>query len=420
MSGAIPEQPSAEENDKPQWRASEHQKWVNHYVPYFSKNEAAQLSYADCKYIIDFICNPSRYKPDPEVYDEMGWRKKAKVRYNGQWYKRGPLPIISHEELQHVNKMEDKTGFHEIARYIAEQVTGPENMSVMGQSVGMSGAGKSNGTNNILWGTGIRISDNLTGDPCNWRNPFKYWRNIKVIDKENVADLFHDIDPNSIRFTDDALNSLDRTQFMTKFMHELNTIAATERVFGGVFWASMQWEGQIDIIIRRLANLRIDFRRNPSARKYPKSLNTCKFHILDYNFYNKRNPIYTRYIHTNQEDIEDHYTGACVEEINDWYDLYRLLGAIMMKKRPHNEEEEKEIILLTPLDCHRCGKSDIYTSSRDNVKRCKGCGMRWTATYTANGCDVHYLDAGVVDIDGNPVPSDAHFNSDESFKFHKK
>lgn len=393
-----------------------HGKWVNHAVPKVTEDEAKVMNYNTIKAILKYVTDD--YQRDTECFDEMGWRKYRIYKYKGQKYVRGPLPQITHEELKFWKRHEEKVGFHDIARYCADTITGESVMNIMGLSTGPSGSGKSMGTCNILWGAGMYVADTLTGDPANWYKHFPFWRNIKVIDKDNFGVMFADLGYQSIKFGDDAFNALNRTKFMTQFSEEVGTIAATDRVFKDITFFSMQYSGMIDIIIRNLANVRIDFKSSPASRQSPKNLNMCKFHLLDINPYNKRNPIFNRLVHTRRMDVEDHFVGLPPDEILEQYNLVRLLGAVLMKRRPAKKDDE-DLIELTPYDCHRCGKGDIYTG-KDGVIKCKPCGMKWTVEADAQGgFDVDYRDNGVVQADGTPSPMHVHFNRGERFQFIK-
>lgn len=87
----------------------------------------------------------------------------------------------------------------------------------------------------------------------------------------------------------------------------------------------------IDIVVREFAGFRIDCKRNKRARKV--GINTFKFNILEYNLYDKNNPILNRYIHTDKADVEDMVGGLPCEEIEDWYHDVRIQKAEEVKSQ---------------------------------------------------------------------------------------
>jgi ribosomal protein L37AE/L43A len=318
----------------------------------------------------------STYRPDPEVYDVVGWPRARRVA------------PITHEELKRVRRMEDDEGFMDIARFLAEVITGHETMNVLLLGVGASGSGKSVGLNHLLWGTAIWTADIQNQDPAKWRDYYPYWNNCRVIDKEGFADLFKDLGYMTIKLGDDAFNALNRVKFQSEFIEEVNTIAATDRVFRGVTAFSCQWAGMIDKIIRELAGYRIDFKRDKNARAW-NELNRCKFHILDFNQYDRHNPIYTKYFHTRHMDVEDHFSGIPCEELMEWYNVYRILGAVMLKKRPKDEGEEEK----NKYNCPECGSSQVRASAKDGSKFCRKCGNKWTPEQPEPSQPVNELEA---------------------------
>jgi DNA-directed RNA polymerase subunit RPC12/RpoP len=360
---------------------SDWQRWVNHSVPLISEQEAGQMSVDEIRQCILDITQS--YKPDKESFDEMGWRTNQTVKYHHRKYEIGRLAPVTHEVLKRWRKIEDDTDFFDIARFNAEAITGPSKMNMLALSAGPSGSGKSLGTSNILWGSAIWLSDILTRDPFKWRKFLPYWHNIKCIDRENFTDMFTDLGYQTIRFGDDAFNTLNRKDFATAFMAELNTIAATDRVFRDITYFSAQWAGMLDIIIRQLAQVRIDWRYDEHART--RNLNVCRFHHLHFNQYDKRNPIYNVFHRTGHADVEDYYVGLPCEEILEWYDLYRLLGAVLLKKRPADSDIDEELD-TSPYTCQACQGRDIYSGSKDNgVIRCKSCGHKWTVDVHPDG-----------------------------------
>lgn len=353
-------------------------RWVNSSIPLISEEEAGRADYDELQAIIADIT--TGYKPDMDTFDDMGWRKSQTVKYHKKNFNIGNLTPIDHEILKRWRRLEDETETFDIARWNAEKVTGRAKMNVLGISTGPSGSGKSFGTSHILWGSALWLSDILTGDPAKWRGPFPYWNNVKVIDKNNFTDLFKDLGYQSVKFGDDCFQALNRVRFASAFMESLNTISATDRVFRDISWFSCQWQGMMDIVIRQLASVRVDFRVDPMARS--RSLNVCKFHHLTYHPYDKHNPVYNVYHRTAHADVEDCYVGLPPEEMLEWYELYRLAAAVMLKKMPADSEIEGE---ADPYQCPACSSKDIYASRKDNTTRCKHCNHVWSLEMHEDG-----------------------------------
>jgi lysyl-tRNA synthetase class I len=102
---------------------------------------------------------------------------------------------------------------------------------------------------------------------------------------------------------------------------------------------------------------------------------------LDYNQYDKSNPILNRYIHTNKSDVEDHVSGMPCEEIWDWYKQRRFDAALALKQKKEEAQEDecrpmskkgKKINPGVPL-CPVCGKQTNYHRKKTNDYVCK-CG----------------------------------------------
>jgi hypothetical protein len=258
-------------------------------------------------------------------YDDFGWRKDANV------------PPITHEELKRLRKMP----WHDNALYFAELITGEEDMNVLAFLDGKPGAGKSTTGLNLLWGSAIWTADLLWKDPAKWRKILPYQETIKIIDNEDCFfSLFKDQRKYIHKFGDDAFGALDRLKFQGEQAREQGLITATDRPFRNVTFISAQWMGMVLKIIRDLAGYRIDCKRDMYARKI--GYNKYKFHILDYNQYDKSNPIMNRYVHTNKSDVEDHVSGMPCEEIWDWYKEERFNAALKLKQSKTDDTPDEQ------------------------------------------------------------------------------
>ncbi len=245
------------------------------------------------------------------------------------------VPPITHEELKRLRKV----GWHDNALYFAELITGEEDMNVLAFLDGKPGAGKSTTGLNLLWGSSIWTADLLWKDPARWREILPYKETIKIIDNEDCFySLFKDQRKHIHKFGDDAFGALDRLKFQGEQAKEQGLITATDRPFRNVTFISAQWMGMVLKIIRELAGYRIDCKRDIKARKM--GYNKYKFHILDYNQYNKSNPVLNRYVHTNKMDVEDHVAGMPCEEIWDWYKEERFNAALKLKQAREEHQED--------------------------------------------------------------------------------
>lgn len=313
------------------------------------------------------IQSPTKW--DKNLYDDFGFYRELKV------------PPITHEELKRLRH----NGWSDTGLFFAEMITGDEDMNVLGFLGGKPGAGKSSTGLELLWGSSIWTADLLWKDPAKWQKVFPFTRTIKVIDGDGqFKEIFKDTSKYTHKFVDDAFKVLNRLKFQSELSQDLASIAATDRPFRNETLISAQWMGMIDKIIRELAGFRIDCKRDKKARKL--GYNKYKFHILDYNPYDKSNPIMNRYIHTNKVDVEDHVAGLPCEMIWDWYKVERYNAALKLKQDPEDQEGNEpakaklssskgmvpKIISHMELDIPPQGKSElkVYYNNLANMFNC--------------------------------------------------